>query len=210
MYCVHRTQPFRVQPHLYSMKKLLALTALSGVLALSAQTKWDWELGLRTPPPQGGMFGAFWNYQMLVKASPRAADAEAGTGRWSYRLRTGQNTLSYSQGPNSKNFWMNTTSMLGFERSSRRGTRLKSYFGAELGASLNSYSSLNGSYATYGPAASLLYGLRYRIKPRWTLSAELAPSIGMWFSKSNGTWQESMTNINISGQSLGLAATYRL
>jgi len=32
----------------------------------------------------------------------------------------------------------------------------------------------------------------------------------MWFSKSNGTWQESMTNINISGQSLGLAATYRL
>jgi hypothetical protein len=192
------------------MNKTLTLTALVISLALSAQTRWDYEIGLRTPPPQGGMFGNFWNYQLLVKASPRKATAELGSGRWAWRLRTGQNTLSYSQSPNNNSFWVNTTSMLGFERLSRRGSFLKTYYGAEIGGSLNAYQGTNNGSLSYGPTATVLYGLRYRVKPRWTLAAEVAPSFGFWFSKYNDEWQVPMTQFNLSGQSIGISATYRI
>jgi hypothetical protein len=156
------------------------------------------------------MVGSFWNYQFIAKASPRKATAEAGSGRWVLRFRTGQNTLSYSRGSNSENFWINTSSMLGFERLSRRGTKLKSYFGAEVGGSLSGYQSMNNSSRTFGPTATALFGIRYRVKPRWTLSAELAPSFGLWYSKYNDEWQVPMQQFNLSGQSIGLGATYRL
>lgn len=192
------------------MKKTLSLAVLLTAATLSAQTRWDYELGIRTPPPQGGMFGSFWNYQFIAKASPRKATSEAGSGRWVLRFRTGQNTLSYSRGSNSENFWINTSSMLGFERLSRRGTKLKSYFGAEVGGSLSGYQSMNNSSRTFGPTATALFGIRYRVKPRWTLSAELAPSFGLWYSKYNDEWQVPMQQFNLSGQSIGLGATYRL
>jgi len=196
--------------HLYGMKKTLSLAVLLTAATLSAQTRWDYELGIRTPPPQGGMFGSFWNYQFIAKASPRKATEEAGSGRWVLRFRTGQNTLSYSRGSNSENFWMNTSSMLGFEHLSRRGTKLKSYFGAEVGGSLSGYKSSNSSSMTYGPSATILFGIRYRVKPRWTLSAELAPSFGLWYSKYNDEWQVPTQQFSLSGQSIGLGATYRL
>ena len=156
------------------------------------------------------MFGSFWNYQFIAKASPRKAAAEAGSGRGALRWRTGQNTLSYSRGSNNENFWMTTSSMLGFERLSRRGTKLKSYFGAEVGGSVSGFQSANNSNMTYGPSAAILYGIRYRIKPRWTLSAELAPTFGLWYSKYNDEWQAPMSQFSLSGQSIGLGATYRL
>jgi len=196
--------------HLYGMKKTLSLAVLLTAATLSAQTRWDYELGIRTPPPQGGMFGSFWNYQFIAKASPRKATEEAGSGRWALRFRTGQNTLSYSRGSNSENFWMNTSSMLGFEHLSRRGTKLKSYYGAEVGGSLSGYKSSNSSSMTYGPSATILFGIRYRVKPRWTLSAELAPSFGLWYSKYNDEWQVPTQQFSLSGQSIGLGATYRL
>jgi len=196
--------------HLYGMKKTLSLAVLLTAATLSAQTHWDYELGIRTPPPQGGMFGSFWNYQFIAKASPRKATEEAGSGRWVLRFRTGQNTLSYSRGSNSENFWMNTSSMLGFEHLSRRGTKLKSYYGAEVGGSLSGYKSSNSSSMTYGPSATILFGIRYRVKPRWTLSAELAPSFGLWYSKYNDEWQVPTQQFSLSGQSIGLGATYRL
>jgi hypothetical protein len=100
--------------------------------------------------------------------------------------------------------------MVGFERLSRRGSLLKSYFGAEVGGSFNGYQSLSGSSLSFGPSATLLYGIRYRVKPRWTLSAELAPSFGLWFSKYNDGWQDPMSQFTLSGQSIGLGVTYRL
>ena len=192
------------------MKKTLSIAVLLTAATLSAQTRWDYELGIRTPPPQGGMFGSFWNYQFIAKASPRKATAEAGSGRWALRWRTCQNTLSYSNSVNNANFWVNTTSMLGFERLSRRGTKLKSYFGAEVGGSFSAYQSMNNSSMTIGPSASLLWGLRYRVAPRWTISAELAPTIVLWYSKYNDEWQAPMSQFSLSGQSIGLGATYRL
>lgn len=192
------------------MKKTLALAAVCAATLLSAQTRWDYELGIRIPPPQGGMFGTFWNNQLFIKASPRKATAEAGSNRWSLRFRTGQNTFSYSHGPNNQNLWVNTNAMFGFERANRRGTLLKSYFGAEVGGSMSGYQSMSGSSVTYGPSATLLYGLRYRIKPRWTLAAEVAPSFGLWYSKYNDEWQDPMSQFNLSGQSVGLSATYRI
>jgi len=39
------------------MKKTLSIVALLAAATLSAQMRWDYELGIRTPPPQGGMFG---------------------------------------------------------------------------------------------------------------------------------------------------------
>lgn len=191
------------------MKQTLSIALLLAVTTLSAQTRWDYELGIRTPPPQGGMFGSFWNYQLLAKASPRKATAQPGSSRWALRFRTGQNTLSYSQGASNENFWISTTSMVGFERLSRRGSLLKSYFGAEVGGSFNRYQSLNGSSLSFGPSATLLYGIRYRVKPRWTLSAELAPSFGLWFSKYNDGWQDPMSQFTLSGQSIGISGVYR-
>ena len=192
------------------MKKTLSIAILITAATLSAQTRWDYELGLRTPPPQGGMFGSFWNYQMIAKASPRKAAAEPGSGFWALRLRTGQNTLAYTSNSNSGNFWFTTTSMFGFERLSRRGTKLKTYYGAELGGSFNGYNSPNNNSVSFGPTASILLGIRYRVAPRWTFSAELAPTFGLWFSKYNDGWQDPMTQLNLSGQSVGLGATYRL
>ena len=192
------------------MKKTLSIAVLLTAATLSAQTRWDYELGIRTPPPQGGMFGSFWNYQFIAKASPRKATAEAGSGRWALRWRTGPNNLSYSRGSNNENLWMNTSSMLGFERLSRRGTKLKSYFGAEIGGSVSGFQSVNNSNMTYGPSAAILFGIRYRIKPRWTLAAELAPTFGLWYSKYNDEWQAPMQQFNLSGQTIGLGATYRL
>lgn len=192
------------------MKKTLSIAVLITAATLSAQTRWDYELGLRTPPPQGGMFGSFWNYQMIAKASPRKATAEAGSGLWALRWRTGQNTLAYTSNSNSGNFWFTTTSMFGFERLSRRGTKLKTYYGAELGGSFNGYKSPNNNSMSFGPTASVLLGIRYRVAPRWTFSAELAPTFGLWFSKYNDGWQDPMTQLNLSGQSVGLGATYRL
>ena len=184
------------------MKKTLSIAVLLSAATISAQTRWDYELGIRTPPPQGGMFGSFWNYQFIAKASPRKATAEAGSGRWALRWRTGPNNLSYSRGSNNENFWMNTSSMLGFERLSRRGTKLKSYFGAEIGGSVSGFQSVNNSNMTYGPSAAILFGIRYRIKPRWTLAAELAPTFGLWYSKYNDEWQAPMQQFNLSGQTI--------
>jgi hypothetical protein len=100
--------------------------------------------------------------------------------------------------------------MIGFERTSRRGSFLKSYMGAELGGSMSGYQSASGSSLTYGPTATFLYGIRYRIKPHWTLAAEIAPSIGLWYSKYNDEWQAPMNQFLLSGQSIGLCATYRI
>lgn len=192
------------------MNKALSIAVFLTAVTLSAQTRWDYEIGIRTPPPQGGMFGTFWNNQLLLKASPRKATAEAGSGRWALRLRTGQNTLAYSHGPNNSNLWFNTTTMFGFERLSRRGTLLKTYYGAELGGSMSGYQSTNSSSQTFGPSATVLLGLRYRVRPHWTLSAEVAPTFGLWYSKYNDVWQDPMSQFNLSGQSIGIGATYRI
>lgn len=192
------------------MKNTLALAALLATTFMTAQTRWDYELGARTPPPQGGMFGTFWNYQFMIKASPRKATAEAGSGRWALRLRTGQNTLSFNQSPNNSSFWINSQSMLGVERLGRRGTKLKSYWGAELGGSVGAYQSMSGSNLSIAPSASLLFGLRYQLRPRWTLSAEVAPTVSRWYAKYNEAWQEPSTQFMLSGQSIGLIASYRL
>ena len=195
------------------MKKTLSIVALLAAATLSAQMRWDYELGIRTPPPQGGMFwGAFLNYQVLVKASPRKALGEKGSGRYAFRFRTGPNSISYYRSEPSNNFWVNTTSMFGFERISRPKRNLSSYWGAELGGGLNSYSGTPpaNSNFSFGPSVALLYGLRYRVKPRWTLALELAPTGMIWYSKSNGSWIPPSAQISLNGQSVGLSGVYRL
>jgi hypothetical protein len=193
------------------MKKTLSIVALLAAATLSAQMRWDYELGIRTPPPQGGMFGSFFNYQVLVKASPRKALGEKGSGRYALRFRTGPNSISYYQNEPSSNFSLNTTSMFGFERMSRPKRNVSSYWGAELGGSINRFNGNMGTnFISYGPSAALLYGIRYRVKPRWTLALELAPTGMIWFSKSNGSWSEPSAQISLNGQSVGLSGVYRL
>ena len=195
------------------MKKTLSIVALLAATTLSAQMRWDYELGIRTPPPQGGMFwGAFLNYQVLVKASPRKALGEKGSGRYAFRLRTGPNSISYYGSEPSSSFWFMTSSMFGFERISRPKRNLSSYWGAEVGGVINSYTGTppqSGNFSA-GPAVSILYGIRYRVKPRWTLALEVAPSGLIWYSKSNGTWNPPTTQISLNGQSVGLSGVYRL
>ena len=194
------------------MKKTLSIVALLAAATLSAQMRWDYELGIRTPPPQGGMFGSFYNYQVLVKASPRKALGDKGTGRYALRFRTGPNAISYYRSEPSTNFWVNTTSMFGFERMSRPKRNLSSYLGAELGGFINSYSGTppqSGNFSA-GPSVAFLYGVRYRVKPRWTLAIELAPSGMIVYSKSNGSWNPPTAQISLNGQSVGLSGVYRL
>ena len=195
------------------MKKTLSIVALLAAATLSAQMRWDYELGIRTPPPQGGMFwGAFLNYQVLVKASPRKALGEKGSGRYAFRLRTGPNSISYYGSEPSSNFLFMSSSMFGFERISRPKRNLSSYWGAELGGVINSYSGTppQNSNFSAGPAVAILYGVRYRVKPRWTLAIELAPSGMIWYSKSNGSWNPPTTQIGLNAQSVGLSGVYRL
>jgi hypothetical protein len=195
------------------MKKTLSIVALLAAATLSAQMRWDYELGIRTPPPQGGMWGgAFLNYQVLVKASPRKALGEKGSGRYAFRLRTGPNSISYYGSEPSSSFWFMSSSMFGFERISRPKRNLSSYWGAEVGGVINSYSGTppqSGNFSA-GPAVAILYGIRYRVKPRWTLALEVAPSGLIWYSKSNGTWNPPTTQISLNGQSVGLSGVYRL
>jgi hypothetical protein len=195
------------------MKKTLSIVALLAAATLSAQMRWDYELGIRTPPPQGGMFwGAFLNYQVLVKASPRKALGEKGSGRYAFRLRTGPNSISYYGSEPSSNFLFMSSSMFGFERISRPKRNLSSYWGAEVGGVINSYTGTppqSGNFSA-GPAVAFLYGVRYRVKPRWTLAIELAPSGMIWYSKSNGSWNPPTTQIGLNAQSVGLSAVYRL
>jgi len=195
------------------MKKTLSIVALLAAATLSAQMRWDYELGIRTPPPQGGMFwGAFLNYQVLVKASPRKALGEKGSGRYAFRLRTGPNSISYYGSEPSSSFWFMSSSMFGFERISRPKRNLSSYWGAEVGGVINSYSGTppQNSNFSAGPAVSILYGIRYRVKPRWTLALELAPTGLIWYSKSNGTWNPPTTQFSLNAQSVGLSGVYRL
>jgi len=195
------------------MKKTLSIVALLAAATLSAQMRWDYELGIRTPPPQGGMFGSFFNYQVLVKASPRKALGEKGSGRYALRFRTGgPNSISYYGSEPSSSFWFMSSSMFGFERISRPKRNLSSYWGAEVGGVINSYTGTppqSGNFSA-GPAVSILYGIRYRVKPRWTLALEVAPSGLIWYSKSNGTWNPPTTQISLNGQSVGLSGVYRL
>jgi hypothetical protein len=194
------------------MKKTLSIVALLAAATLSAQMRWDYELGIRTPPPQGGMFGSFFNYQVLVKASPRKALGEKGSGRYALRFRTGPNSISYYGSEPSSSFWVNSSSMFGFERISRPKRNLSSYWGAEVGGVINSYSGTppQNSNFSAGPAVAFLYGVRYRAKPRWTLAIELAPSGMIWYSKSNGSWNPPTTQIGLNAQSVGLSGVYRL
>jgi hypothetical protein len=195
------------------MKKTLSIVALLAAATLSAQMRWDYELGIRTPPPQGGMFwGAFLNYQVLVKASPRKALGEKGSGRYAFRLRTGPNSISYYGSEPSSNFLFMSSSMFGFERISRPKRNLSSYWGAEVGGVINSYTGTppQNSNFSAGPAVAILYGVRYRVKPRWTLAIELAPSGMIWYSKSNGSWNPPTTQIGLNAQSVGLSGVYRL
>jgi hypothetical protein len=194
------------------MKKTLSIVALLAAATLSAQMRWDYELGIRTPPPQGGMFGSFFNYQVLVKASPRKALGEKGSGRYALRFRTGPNSISYYGSEPSSSFWVNSSSMFGFERISRPKRNLSSYWGAEVGGVINSYTGTppqSGIFSA-GPAVSILYGIRYRVKPRWTLAIELAPFGMIGYSKSNGSWNPPTTQIGLNGQSVGLSGVYRL
>jgi hypothetical protein len=195
------------------MKHLLILALALLTLESNAQYRWDYEVGLRTPPPQGGMFGgAFLNYQVLVKASPRKALGEKGSGRYAFRLRTGPNSINYFQSEPSSSFWVNTTSMFGFERISRPNRNLSSYWGAELGGGIYSYTGTPPQSSNFyaGPSVALLYGIRYRVKPRWTLALELAPTGMIWYSKSNGSWIPPSTQISLNAQSVGLSGVYRL
>jgi len=194
------------------MKKTLSIVALLAAATLSAQMRWDYELGIRTPPPQGGMFGSFFNYQVLVKASPRKALGEKGSGRYAFRLRTGPNSISYYGSEPSSSFWFMSSSMFGFERISRPKRNLSSYWGAEVGGVINSYTGTppqSGNFSA-GPAVSILYGIRYRVKPRWTLALEVAPSGLIWYNKSNGSWNPPTTQVSLNGQSVGLSGVYRL
>lgn len=195
------------------MKKTLSIVALLAAATLSAQMRWDYELGIRTPPPQGGMWGgAFLNYQVLVKASPRKALGEKGSGRYALRFRTGPNSISYYGSEPSSSFWFMSSSMFGFERISRPKRNLSSYWGAEVGGVINSYTGTppqSGNFSA-GPAVSILYGIRYRVKPRWTLAIELAPSGMIGYNKSNGSWNPPTAQISLNGQSVGLSGVYRL
>jgi hypothetical protein len=195
------------------MKKTLSIVALLAAATLSAQMRWDYELGIRTPPPQGGSFGGtYYNYQVLVKASPRKALGEKGSGRYAFRLRTGPNSISFYGSEPGTSFWVNSSSMFGFERISRPKRNLSSYWGAEVGGVINSYSGTppQNSNFSAGPAVAILYGIRYRVKPRWTLAIELAPSGMIWYSKSNGSWNPPTTQIGLNAQSVGLSGVYRL
>ena len=195
------------------MNKTLSIVALLAATTLSAQMRWDYELGIRTPPPQGGMFwGAFLNYQVLVKASPRKALGEKGSGRYAFRLRTGPNSINYFQSEPSSSFWVNSSSMFGFERISRPKRNISSYWGAELGGGIYSYTGTPPQSSNFyaGPSVALLYGIRYRVKPRWTLALELAPTGMIWYSKSNGSWIPPSAQISLNGQSVGLSGVYRL
>jgi hypothetical protein len=149
---------------------------------------------------------------VLVKASPRKALGEKGSGRYALRFRTGPNSISYYQNEPSSNFSLNTTSMFGFERMSRPKRNVSSYWGAEVGGVINSYSGTppQNSNFSAGPAVAILYGVRYRVKPRWTLAIELAPSGMIWYSKSNGSWNPPTTQIGLNAQSVGLSGVYRL
>lgn len=195
------------------MKKTLSIVALLAAATLSAQMRWDYELGIRTPPPQGGSFGGtYYNYQVLVKASPRKALGEKGSGRYAFRFRTGPNSISYYRSEPGTHFWVNSSSMFGFERISSPKRNLSSYWGAELGGVINSYTGTppqSGNFSA-GPAVAILYGIRYRVKPRWTLALELAPAGMIWYSKSNGSWNAPSAQISLNGQSVGLSGVYRL
>jgi hypothetical protein len=195
------------------MKKTLSIVALLAAATLSAQMRWDYELGIRTPPPQSTISGSFFNYQVLVKASPRKALGDKGSGRYALRFRTGSNSISYYQNETNSNFSLSTTSMFGFERMSRPKRNLSSYWGAELGGVINSYTVTppQSSNFSAGPSVAFLYGIRYRVKPRWTLALELAPSGMIWYTKSNGSWNAPTAQISLNGQSVvGLSGVYRL
>ncbi|MEY2649640.1 MAG: hypothetical protein RL608_314 [Bacteroidota bacterium] len=192
------------------MLRTLTVALLFASLSATAQSRWETQIGLRTPPPQGGMFGTFVNYQIFMKVSPRRATAEPGTGRYALRFRTWQNSINYSHSEPNANFWMNANAMLGFERINRPKKAVSAYWGAEVGGNIGNYVSSNGSYFYGGPSASILYGVRARIKPRWTLAIELAPTASIWYNKSNETWQEPATQFTLSGQSIGLSCVYRI
>ena len=194
------------------MKHLLILALALLSLNANAQYRWDYHVGLRTPPPQGGMWGTFFNYQVLVKASPRKALGDKGSGRYALRFRTGPNAISFYQNETNSNFSLNTTSMFGFERMSRPKRNVSSYWGAELGGVINSYTGTppQSSNFSAGPSVAFLYGIRYRVKPRWTLALELAPSGMIWYTKSNGSWNAPTAQISLNGQSVGLSGVYRL
>jgi hypothetical protein len=102
--------------------------------------------------------------------------------------------------------------MFGFERMSRPKRNLSSYWGAELGGVVSSFTGTppTNSYFSAGPAVALLYGIRYRIKPRWTLALELAPTGMIGYTKSNGSWSAPSAQFSLNGQSLGLSGVYRL
>jgi hypothetical protein len=100
--------------------------------------------------------------------------------------------------------------MLGIERVNRPKRALSGYWGLELGGSMGGYTSSNGDYFYGGPAASVLYGLRYRVKPRWTLAIEVGPTASIWYNKSNGSWQEPASQFSLSGQSIGISSVYRI
>ena len=88
------------------MLRTLTVALLFASLTATAQSRWETQIGLRTPPPQGGMFGTFLNYQIMVKMSPRRATAEPGTGRYAFRFRTGQNSINFTHSEPNTNFWM--------------------------------------------------------------------------------------------------------
>jgi len=179
-------------------------------LSASAQNRWETQIGLRTPPPQGGMFGTFFNYNLMVKVSPRKALGEPGTGRYAFRFRTGQNYINYSHSDPNSSFLMNANAMFGLERVTRPKRALSGYWGLELGGGIYVNTNIYGDSFSGGPAASLLYGFRYRIKPRWTVAVELAPTASVWYNKSNGSWQVPVTHLTLSGQSIGISGVYRI
>lgn len=192
------------------MLRTFTVALLIAGLTATAQTRWETQIGLRTPPPQGGMFGTSLNYQLMLKMSPRRATAEPGTGRYALRFRTWQNAINFTHSELNANFWINANGMFGFERTNRPKKAISGYWGAELGGNFGGYTSTNGDYFYGGPSASLIYGIRWRFKPRWTLAAELAPTASIWYNKSNGTWQEPATQFSLSQQTIGLSCVYRI
>ena len=156
------------------------------------------------------MFGTFFNYNLMVKVSPRKALGEPGTGRYAFRFRTGQNYINYSHSDPNSSFLMNANAMFGLERVTRPKRALSGYWGLELGGGIYVNTNIYGDSFSGGPAASLLYGFRYRIKPRWTVAVELAPTASVWYNKSNGSWQVPVTHLTLSGQSIGISGVYRI
>lgn len=192
------------------MKRYLTLAAAALTLTSFAQNRWDHELGLRTPPPQSGMFGSFWNYQIFAKFSPRKALHDPGTGRYAFRVRTGPNSVNFSRSSSNDNFWVNSSSTVGVERINHPNRRFSGYWGAELGLGINGYMSNGSNYISYAPAAGLLYGVRYKASKRITIAAELAPMFSLWYHKSNGIWQPPTQQFSLNGQSIGISALYRI